>query len=248
MAETTSREPKCLSASVPSSTDGVAIQKPYYHAFGSIWEYLRVFLTEEIDWVNVLQEGCPRCGGRDCWRPLTPYWRWVVDLLPFRKEKIPIARFFCRTTGATFSVFPTQVVPYRLYTARSIVFCLLLADAARADGLSLFAVAEKLIEPESKVSGCLLASWLSMAVSGLRKAYPELRRWAGELEVQSGRDRPGQLAEVTSTCWALGIRGPPKLDDIEGLDEVVGRYVRSTGHFLFGVPSQERTAAGRGAP
>lgn len=164
-----------------------------------------------------------------------------MDLFPFRKEKIPIARFFCRKTRTTFSVFPTQVVPYRRYTARSIVFCLLLAETSQSNGLSLFAVAEKLIEPESRVSGHLLANWLTLVVRSLRRAYPELRRWIGELEIQPGRDRTGQLVEVASTCRALGIRGPPEIDGIEGLDKVVGRYVRSTGHFLFGVPSQERT-------
>jgi hypothetical protein len=133
-----------------------------------------------------------------------------------------------------------QLAPYRRYTARSIVFCLLLADTGRVDGLSLFSVAEKLVEPDSKVSGHLLASWIVMVVRSLRRAYPELKRWVGELEVQPGRDRTDQLVEVASTCRALGIRGPPDIDGLEGLDEIVGRYVHTTGHFLFGTPSQER--------
>jgi len=223
---------------VPSKTDGgQTIQVPYYNAFGSVWEYHRAFLAKKIDWHSVLAGGCPLCGDQGCWRDLTPYYRWVTDLLPFREERIAIARFFCRKTRTTFSLLPVQLVPYRRYTADSIVFCLLLA-VARGEGMSLFAIAEKLVEPESKVSGYLLRSWIDPVVKGLRRARPVL---GGRVCIQAREvGGTGRLAELSSTCRSFGIRGPPDFCGIRELDQVIQSYARVTGHFLFGAPSQER--------
>jgi len=224
--------------------DGKAIQVLYYNEFGSVWEYHRAFLCGEIDWAYVLRTGCPLCGSRSCWRELTPYYRWAVDLLPFREQRIPIARFFCRKTKATFSMLPVQLAPYHRYTERSIVFCLLLAAAGQDEGLSLFCVAERQVEPESKITGWLIATWLALVVRGFRRARPELKRWFGSLDVKTGYDQAEELVEVASTCRALRIRAPPHIESLDWLDEVIGRYCLATGKFLFGTPSQERARHG----
>ncbi len=222
--------------------DGSAIQVLYYNAFGSIWEYCRAFFAAEIDWHSVLAEGCPLCGDTDCWRGLTPYRRWVVDLLPFREEQIAIARFFCRNTKGTFSLLPVQLVPYHKYTADSILFCLLLAASSRGEGMSLFAVAEKRLEPDSRVSGYLLSNWLDLAEKSLRRALPVLGCRVRATDIESATGETGRLAELFFTCRALGIRGPPNVFGIENLDRVILSYARATGHFLLGVPSQARNS------
>jgi hypothetical protein len=152
-----------------------------------------------------------------------------------------VARFLCRKTGRTFSLLPVWLVPYHQYTAASMFFALLLAMAAKPNGIkSLFAVAEKLIEADSKANGFLLGCWSVLCVVGLRRAHTELARWAKLGEVKSGPVRTDVLVEVAAYCQALGIRGPPHCNVVHGLDEVIQRHARTTGRFLLGTPSQER--------
>ena len=221
----------------------LSIQQPYCTNFETVWECSDAVADGRVDWRLVLAAGCPVCGAHDCWRELTPYARKVIELLPYREGIILVARFQCRTTGKTFSLLPFCLVPYHQYSAISILFALLVA--ASVQGLSpqsLFAVAEKLLEPDSRTNGFLLGRWLVTCVSGLRRARPELARWAKLGEVEAGRDVPSWLAEVSGTLDALGVRGPLRLEGLDGLGEVLRRHASTTGRFLFGRPSQERRA------
>ncbi len=120
------------------------------------------------------------------------------------------------------------------------LFALLMAAAEKEYGLqSLFAVAEKRLDGECRANGFLLGLWLVLCISGLNRAHAELSRWAVLDGLIQGCDVRGRLCELSTTCMALGIRGPPGLD---GLDEVLVRHARTTKRFLFGVPSQERKA------
>lgn len=200
-----------------------------------------------VDWRSVLSQGCPVCGSHDCWRPLTPYWRTVIELFPYREERIQVARFLCHTTGSTFSLLPFWLVPYHRYTAASMLLALLLAAAVRPDGIkSLFAVAEQKLDPDSRANGFLLGCWLVLCVSGLRRAHAELARWAELAGLKTGWNVNVRLDELVAYCRALGIRGPPSSEQVHGLDEVLHRHARTTGRFLFGSPSQERCS--RAAP
>jgi hypothetical protein len=118
---------------------------------------------------------------------------------------------------------------------------LLLAAAGEPDGISsLFAVAETLLDPDSRANGFLLGRWLELCVSGLRRAHPDLARWAEFEGLEPGRDVRGCLNELFLYCQALGIRGPPSGEELVGLNEVLLRHARTTGRFLFGSPSQDR--------
>jgi len=163
----------------------------------------------------------------------------VIELFPYREERIAVPRFLCRTTGKTFSLLPCWLAPYHQYTASSIILALLLAAAAQPDGVaSLFAVAEKLLEPDSRVNGFLLGRWLELSVSGLRRAHAELSRWSELDGIEPGLDVRGLLNELRLYCLALGVRGPPA--PVDGLGDVLVRHSRATGRFLIGSPSQER--------
>ena len=60
---------------------------------------------------------CPICNRPDCYREITPYWRYAIEIFPdFKKEKIPVARFVCRELRRTFSLLPVQLIPYFQYT------------------------------------------------------------------------------------------------------------------------------------
>jgi hypothetical protein len=139
-------------------------------------------------------------------------------------------------------MLPAWLVPYHQYTAASMIFALLLAAAGESEGISsLFAVAEKLLEPDSRVNGFLLGSWLVLCVTGFRRSHAELSRWAGLANIRSVQNRTELLVELAAYCRALMIRGPPLCGEVCGLDKVLVRHARTTGRFLFGTSSQERS-------
>jgi hypothetical protein len=115
------------------------IQLPYPNTYKSIWEYRESFLSGQIDFVSFLGPTCPICGKKDCYRGITPYWRYAIDLFPeFRKERVPVARFLCDKRQSTFSLLPTQLIPYFQYTVNAVIGTLLLVLKLPADGTEGF--------------------------------------------------------------------------------------------------------------
>lgn len=218
------------------------IQQPYFTEFDSIWEYKNKFGS--IDWSKIQKDlqrdGCPICKRKDCsLRRIKPYCRRVIELLPeYREGVIWVARFQCRDKMKTVSLLPVQLAPYLRYTTASMLFALLVAErCAREHGLSLFSVAEKEIEENSRINGCTLAFWLAMTVGSLRRNHAMLSKSYQFDSLAPGSNQVGHLFEVAGYCRALGIRGPPQ---IGGLDAVVKTYACATGRFLIGVASQHR--------
>ena len=93
------------------------------------------FLSGRIDFSSLIGPACPICGNKDCYREITPYWRYAMELFPaFAKKRIPIARFLCRRRPRTFSLLPLQLIPYYQYTANAILGTLLLGLECRSRG------------------------------------------------------------------------------------------------------------------
>lgn len=75
---------------------------------------------------------CPICGEKDCAVRIGYYWRWDFCLKVKRKIYIPIARYLCRRKNKnksqwtcshrTFSLLPSQCIPYKLYDVDSAMF------------------------------------------------------------------------------------------------------------------------------
>jgi hypothetical protein len=215
------------------------IQLPYPNTYESIWEYRQSFLSGEIDFVAFLGSTCPICGKKDCYRKITPYWRYAIELFPeFRKERIPIARFLCDKRQSTFSLLPTQLIPYFQYTVNAVVGTLLLGLQCRQMGQKGFHGASVAVDPESLLAPWLIACWLGVVVLGLRRAHGVLRQWYNLTEIRSS-STTGVWEEAAGyfLCfgWLLQIRWAPPLNSL------VNRYSRNTRLFLFGTPSQSRT-------
>lgn len=220
------------------------IQLPYCNKFGTIWEYENLFLSEQIDFVSFIGVHCPICGGTDCYRAMTPYWRYAIELFPeFKKRRVPIARFLCRKRGKTFSLLPIQLIPYFQYTVGAVVGALLLGMECWGNGQKGFYGASEEVDPESLVTPWLITCWLATVVRGLRRGHPDLRR----LYPLDGIGIPERAAkgwrEATDYFVAFGLK--PKRDADGLLMNVVERYSRSTGQCLFGTPSQYRGSARR---
>lgn len=182
---------------------------------------------------------CKLCGREDCYREITPYSRRVIDFFPYREDDVLIPRFQCKKIQRTFSLLPVQLAPYHRYTVASMAFALLIAHvAARDEGIGLFSVAEKHLDGDSRVNGYLLSCWLGFMTCGFRRAHSWLLSRCDLRGIRSGGTWVEVLAEFDAYVSLVMPRGPPERR--ARLAHIAGRYCRSSGCFLFGVPSQER--------
>jgi hypothetical protein len=192
----------------------------------------------QIDFVSFLGVRCPICGGVDCYRAMSPYWRYAVELFPeFQKRRIPIARFICRQRRKTFSLLPIQLIPYFQYTVDAVVGTLLLGMGCWQMGQKGFHGASVTVDPDSLVTPWLITCWLAAVVRGLRRSHAVLRRLY-DLDGVRTLERVEGWQEAAGYFVAFGLK--PKMDFHALLMDVLGRYSRSTGQFLFGTPSQYR--------
>lgn len=226
----------------PREQGSRAIQLPYFNKFGTIWEYEKLFFSGQIDFISFIGVHCPICGGTDCYRVMIPYRRYVIELFPeFKKKRIPIARFLCRKRRKTFSLLPIQLIPYFQYTTATVIGTLLLGMQCWQRGQKGFYAASEAVDPESLVTPWLITCWLVAVVRGLGRGHPELRRLyvldgIGTLKTAQG------WQEVRDYFIAFDLDS--KRDAHALLMDVVDRYSRRTGQFLFGTPSQYRGSVG----
>ncbi len=180
---------------------------------------------------------CPICGNYGCYRQITPYERYVIDIFPvFWKERVPIARFLCCEQNVTFSLLPDQLVPYMLYTVSSVIGTLLYGLFHWQSGRKGFFGAVQNVHPDSRITPWLVAYWLQIVISGLRRSHRILIQW---LDLGTVSD-PGTSGwqEIATYFHILGWRGAPPVG--ENLRNLLHRYIRAVTGFLFGIPSQGR--------
>ena len=205
-------------------TQGSAIQLPYNNRHGSIWEYAAAMRAVSVDFSWVAGWSCPICGGHGCIGELTPYERRVVELFPYWEERVEIARFRCHRTGRTFSLLPSELAPYHVYTVPSMLRVLALCHVLFGEpGKPLESILEKL-PSDGPVTMYLIRCWTRLVVRGLRRAHAVLARSCDLRGVNSGSGFRGEVAEVHAYLDACGPRGPPWPGP----------------GFLFGTPSQDR--------
>ena len=181
---------------------------------------------------------CPICGGEDCYRPMPPYWRYAIELFPgFKKERIPIARFLCRKRRKTFSLLPIQLIPYFQYTVGAVMGTLLFGLGCWQMGQKGFhgaSVKVDEVDPESLLTPWLITCWLRAVVRGLRRAHGALRQFYP----LDGIHTSGAWKEAAAYFSAFSLN----IHRLSLLMELVYRYSRATGQFLFGTPSQYRSS------
>ena len=169
---------------------------------------------------------------------MEPYWRHAIDLYPFQKKRIPIARFLCRRKRRTFSLLPEQLIPYVQYTVDAVVRTILLVLEHRRRGRRGFHGAWLEVDPDSLVTPWLIACWLAVVHKGLRRAHPVLRARYDLSGIRStvGGDALGTELEMYVTAFGAW----PRSGGLEVLVAVARHYSRQSGGFLFGTPSQLR--------
>jgi len=172
---------------------------------------------------------------------MVPYWRYAIELFPdFKKKRIPIARFICRKRRKTFSLLPIQLIPYYQYTLGAVVRTLFLGMGCWQIGRKGFhgaSVKVDEVDPESLVTPWLITCWLVAVIRGLRRGHTELRQFYN-LDGIHTPNRAGTWQEAAQYFAAFGLKS--KVHWYPLLVDLVERYSRRTGQFLFGTPSQYR--------
>jgi hypothetical protein len=171
---------------------------------------------------------------------MAPYWRYAIELfLDFKKKRIPIARFMCRRRRKTFSLLPIQLIPYFQYTVGAVVGTLFLGMRYWQKRQKGFHGASLEVDPESLVTPWLITCWLVAVVQGLRHGHAGLRQFYN-LDGIHTPNRVGTWEEVAQYFAAFGLKS--KVHWYPLLMDLVDRYSRKTGQFLFGTPSQYRSS------
>lgn len=174
---------------------------------------------------------------------MAPYWRYAIELFPgFKKKRIPIARFICRRRRKTFSLLPIQLIPYVQYTVGAVAGTLFLGMRYWQMGQRGFHGASVEVDPDSLLTPWLITCWLLMVVRGLRRGHAVLRRLYN-LDAIHTPNRAGGWQEAALYFTAFGLK--PRVNWHPLLMNLVDRYSRATGRFLFGTPSQYRSSARR---
>ena len=203
-------------------------------------EYKNLFLQGRIDFFPCIGPRCPICGSLDCYRQITPYWRYAIDLFPdLKKERIPIARFLCRRERKTFSVLPIQLIPYFQYTASAVIGTLLLGCGWWRRGKRGFFGASREVDPDSSVTPYLIACWLRVVIQGFRRAHPVLRRFYDLAAVRSANKRR-LWEEARDYFLAFGFQSRGSWQ--HPLHTLLCRYCPRPELFFFGTASQYRSS------
>jgi hypothetical protein len=95
------------------------------------------------------------------------------------------------------------------------------------------------VDPDNLVTPWLITCWLVAVIQGLRRGHAALRQFY----TLDGIHTCGAWKEAAAYFAAFGLR--PKIDRLSLLMNLVYRYSRATGQFLFGTPSQYRGAPRR---
>jgi hypothetical protein len=174
---------------------------------------------------------------------MAPYWRYAIELFPrFKKKRIPIARFICRQRRKTFSLLPIQLIPYFQYTVGAVVGTLFLGMKYWQKGQKGFYGASAEVDPESLITPWLITYWLLMVVRGLRRGHAALRQFYN-LDGTRTPNEVGTWEEAAQYFVVFGLK--PKVHWYPFLMDLVDRYSRRAGQFLFGTPSQYRGSVRR---
>jgi hypothetical protein len=155
----------------------------------------------------------------------------------FKKERIPIARFVCTSKLRTFSMLPTQLIPYHQYTVNAVFGVLLLGLQCRQRGQKGYHGASLAVDPEGFVTPWLIATWLAMVVLGLRRAHAVFSGFYNLAEIHI-EHITGAWEKLAGYVTAWGCQPQTRWGPV--LQRLANRYSLSCRLFLLGSPSQGR--------
>ncbi len=199
-----------------------------------------MYLIRRIDFHRFIGAQCPLCGKGGCYRQIKEYYRFAIELFPFKKEKVPIARFLCKTTGRTFSLLAHQLVPYCQYTLAAMTQTLLLVNEFQQAGYKGFHHAAGQLHPDCDVSPWLVYRWLNIFIIGFRRAHHLLAARFALWDLGARTTQKGSTACIMVYLSAVAAdTADPLAKDIFC---AVIWYAKRTKSHLFGTSSCQRSA------
>lgn len=212
------------------------IQYPFNNTYKDIWEYKNAFLKGEIDFIKFIGPKCPLCGKRQCYRQIEEYYRFAIDLFPLLKEKVPVARFLCKTNHRSFSLLPHQLIPYCQYTLAAITQTLLLVNKHQQKGYMGYYHAANDLHPDCDVTPWLIYQWLTIFIKGFRKAHHLLSVMFALGDISSCAEQNKEIPQYFSAIAA--DKSAPCPEDVV---LAVIWYAKKTKRHLFGTTFIERS-------
>jgi hypothetical protein len=138
---------------------------------------------------------------------------------------------------------PIQLIPYFQYTVTAVIGTLLLGYQYWQKGYRGFYGASVSVEADSLVTPWLVVCWLAIVARGFRRAHAVLRRFYDLSDIHTLMDGASLWKDVSGYFLAFGLN--QKIPWTKRVLTLCRRYSRSTNRFLFGIPSQQRTAISR---
>ncbi|WP_413882267.1 DUF6431 domain-containing protein [Desulfobacula sp.] len=179
---------------------------------------------------------CPVCGKKCNYNEIPPYYRYAIDTNPFKKEKVPIARFRCKIVGLTFSVLPHQLIPYCQYTVNAIIQTLLEVYNFQERGQKGYYGVCLQMDPDCSATPFLILTWAKLLATGLKRGHHILHRLF-----------PGKLPEDNNIFSIikkiyLYIKGicSPEPPGRFGVSQAMIHFFKNTNNHLFGLSSSDR--------
>jgi len=137
-------------------------------------------------------------------------------------------------------LLPIQLIPYFQYTVMAVLGTLLLGYRYWLMGHRGFYGASVEVDADSLVTPWLVVCWLAIVARGFRRAHAVLRRFYDLGDVHTLAHGTISWKEVSGYFLAFGFK--PKIPWAQWVLTLCRRYSRTTSRFLFGTPSQQRTA------
>ncbi len=208
----------------------------------SLSHYYHNIKWGEFENLPAFEDCCPICGGKDCPRFLGFYYREVVDENGTYYKLFPILRFICARKGfrnakhRTFSLLPSQLVPYSKY---SLPFVHKAMKEWKLDGKSVKEVLDELTLMEETGVLCISPSTLYQFESLLLTATEKILTTGFLQEIHPSLNNPDKETRIRTWLGFFdeGIRAPSVIAYQFYLH---GGGYQKNAPFLFGTPSQFR--------
>ena len=188
----------------------------YYSINTNLSAYSESVLAEKWKFPDY-SDCCPICDRKDCAVRIGYYHRWIFVFTLLKKLHIPVARYLCKKTGKTFSLLPSQCIPYRLYDTDSLMF---MASGRFKKGMNLLDIATEFsaLTDDISVSSATIFKYLLIYMISHKKMMTLLK-----------------LRQDTYRQWVEHIT-----NFSGGVAAYTERIYQKYAVFLFGTPSQLR--------
>jgi len=212
----------------------VNIQYLFDNTFNDIWEYKAKF--SQINFHDWIGECCPICDNACEYAQIRCYCRYAIDAFPFKKAKVPIARFRCKTKKKTFSLLPHQLIPYCQYTVNAIIRTILAVYSFQQTGQQGYHGSCLEMDPDCSATPFLILTWARLLETGFNRGHHLLHGLFPDKLPTSNRTK-----SIIEKIY-LYIKGvsEPELPGLNGVSQAMIIFFKKTKNHLFGTSSSER--------